>query len=799
MINPAEHFLRAPNLRAASHLVLASKETAGGKGAGLIRLPLAWYPPTMVIAPTLWTVTGQKIRVADLATVVTLVHDLGNLAAESHSGKLLLRSNAQDESIADRGTYLSVTIEPTLEGLAGGISQIWDDAGTKSNHPMGLLVQPALETLRAGHLSNEHRISRASTQWLLGTYGEAQQRWQVQQAMGATDEELLARNPTKSDYQLRAVAKRLSGQPSRMHLEWLWDGSRTWVVQADPCPPRLGPPPGEGFVNVLGSKVSATALKEWEHLSDNPDDGLLKWPKILAIAEFREADLGGSEFWILNGSKVTTSNGAGLLGDLELLCSGHILIRTDVRGEKLQPNLKRSDVLIDAAAALTHLYEVTSNYVAEGGHPADLCFIAHRFTRARASAWAAAWPNRADVRIDSLWGLADGLQYLPHDTAWVNADNGDIQQRNINGKTDFLETSDGDDWDYQPTPTEWIWKGSVTQDQLVTIATSTQRVANLRGKPVVVLWFVGVLGGYDADCLAWVTSEGPKDIPVDLRNHARYPRCTVTSVEELEAFAPTEPNTVLRLEPEKDLIRENSFLQLVAAKAKEFDVTVEMDGSPLAHAYYQLSKAGITVVCLDSPEQPTREFNKLVRDNIVSRVQEQGERVVSYQASPQEQRVLLKRKLVEEAIEVLDAEGEGALLEELADVEEVLTALREALGIDRGEVVEVQERKRSSRGGFSTNSVLIKTGGSETDVYPELFSTTDMRRMLDHRQVDATDNQVTFSLVPPSADRRLPFLIRIGNVILRARYDNSELVVNVSTVRIARNDEGALEGLFPAD
>jgi hypothetical protein len=191
MNNISEHFLRAPNMR-APHLTLATKDTAGGKGAGLLRLPLPWYPTTIVISPGLWTATGQRMRVQILETVPSLATDLANLAAETPTGELFLRSSAQNESIADRGTYLSVPIEPTLDGLAAGITQIWNDAAKKGNtHPIGLLIQPALKKVRSGHLSNEHRVSRASTQWLLEPDGEPSQRRQVQQTDAALDGKLL--------------------------------------------------------------------------------------------------------------------------------------------------------------------------------------------------------------------------------------------------------------------------------------------------------------------------------------------------------------------------------------------------------------------------------------------------------------------------------------------------------------------------------------------------------------------------------------------------------------------------------
>lgn len=772
------YFYRAPNARGSS-FPIATREHVGGKGLGLLRLPLRWYPVTLVISPELWT-TNRSITIADLEMVPALEEELAQVAEESPTRALLLRSNAQGESIADRGSYLSIPIEPTIAGLAAGIQEVWEHARANvDSQPIGLLIQPLLRTVRQGHLSNEHRVSRESTRWLLEVDGR-DISWQVQKAEPADDGELTAADPSNLDYRLRTVARRQSDNLSRMHLEWVWDGNRAWIVQADHVRPIVGPAPGDRFADVIGGdKVPSNELRIWKPLAEEPNHIDLTWPKIRSIEEFRDADLNGPEFWILNGREITSENQDDLIHDFELLCTGHLLIRADIKGSELTPYRKRSDALIDPAVALAYLNLVADTHVADGGDPDDLCFIAHRFTRARAAAWAAAWPNRADVRIDSLWGLADGLGYLPHDTAWVNTDTGDIQ-RSINGKTKYLDTNNsGTDWHYETTPTEWIWKASVTNDQLRTIATATLRVAALRNEPVVVLWFVGMLDGYDSECLAWVTTKGPDHVPADLANYARQQRYIVETLDDLHAFTPTERPTVLHLQPGEALLRSTDFLDLVIATARENDLTVELAGSPLAHAYYQLSKAGITVLCIDSPEAPTREFNKLVRDGIVPRVESQGEYVVSYQATETEHRQLLKRKLVEEAIEVLEAEGEGAIIEELADVEEVLLALRTALEIDQDAITRIQDAKRGKRGGFGDRSVLIQTGGQQEQSEDELFEAKDLRRSRGARLVEVNDVSLTISLIPPPLDRRAPFTVTVGQYEVRGRYGSHQLTLEI--------------------
>jgi predicted house-cleaning noncanonical NTP pyrophosphatase (MazG superfamily) len=71
-------------------------------------------------------------------------------------------------------------------------------------------------------------------------------------------------------------------------------------------------------------------------------------------------------------------------------------------------------------------------------------------------------------------------------------------------------------------------------------------------------------------------------------------------------------------------------------------------------------------------------------------------------ASKSELDVLLRKKVVEEANELLQS-GET---EEIIDILEVVDALVVLRGIDRVELEHRQEQKRTQRGGFSKGYVL---------------------------------------------------------------------------------------------
>jgi predicted house-cleaning noncanonical NTP pyrophosphatase (MazG superfamily) len=74
----------------------------------------------------------------------------------------------------------------------------------------------------------------------------------------------------------------------------------------------------------------------------------------------------------------------------------------------------------------------------------------------------------------------------------------------------------------------------------------------------------------------------------------------------------------------------------------------------------------------------------------------------------------LKQKIVEEAYEAFDARSGDELLGELADVQEVVRALCDALGIPVSQVDEERENKRIKRGGFKRGLMLKKTSTPHT-------------------------------------------------------------------------------------
>ena len=91
---------------------------------------------------------------------------------------------------------------------------------------------------------------------------------------------------------------------------------------------------------------------------------------------------------------------------------------------------------------------------------------------------------------------------------------------------------------------------------------------------------------------------------------------------------------------------------------------------------------------------------KLIRDRLPAIMRAQGLQVFDRRLNAAEFIAALKDKLVEEAQEVGAATGRADLIDELADVMEVIAALAEASGVTPGEIEARRRAKRAERGGF---------------------------------------------------------------------------------------------------
>lgn len=102
-------------------------------------------------------------------------------------------------------------------------------------------------------------------------------------------------------------------------------------------------------------------------------------------------------------------------------------------------------------------------------------------------------------------------------------------------------------------------------------------------------------------------------------------------------------------------------------------------------------------------------FNKLVRDNIPDKIKNNGEEAVIRVLTLDEYKIELYKKLEEEKNEVINSKSKDELIEELADLYEVLNSIMQINDINFNDVENIRRQKFIKRGGFEKRIYLEKT------------------------------------------------------------------------------------------
>lgn len=137
---------------------------------------------------------------------------------------------------------------------------------------------------------------------------------------------------------------------------------------------------------------------------------------------------------------------------------------------------------------------------------------------------------------------------------------------------------------------------------------------------------------------------------------------TLKDLDELERLkeAPSSNIRNIQIQPtDATFLRDRRIIDRIGIVAKELGATILLEGGTLSHAYYQLTRTGAKVeVRYYFEKRQAVEFNKLVRDKIPEKIEKNGEEAIMAELDKKLFSSLLKRKLVEEALEVLDSEND---------------------------------------------------------------------------------------------------------------------------------------------
>lgn len=103
-------------------------------------------------------------------------------------------------------------------------------------------------------------------------------------------------------------------------------------------------------------------------------------------------------------------------------------------------------------------------------------------------------------------------------------------------------------------------------------------------------------------------------------------------------------------------------------------------------------------------------YNKLVRDKIPEIIKKNGDSCVTKKLNQKEFRVEALKKVVEEANELLGAkDSKIEMIEELADLQEIISTVMDAYKISSKEVSKEKASRKKQRGGFAKKIFLIET------------------------------------------------------------------------------------------
>jgi len=116
--------------------------------------------------------------------------------------------------------------------------------------------------------------------------------------------------------------------------------------------------------------------------------------------------------------------------------------------------------------------------------------------------------------------------------------------------------------------------------------------------------------------------------------------------------------------------------------------------------------------------------DKLWRDNAVDMLEKQGSKIHWTKLTDSEFSTQLKTKFMEEALEVCNANTEKQLLEEFADILEVISSMCEVHKFTFQDILDVQEKKHHERGGFNGRK-FVKFAEHPKDSFGEKYCLAD--------------------------------------------------------------------------
>jgi len=104
-----------------------------------------------------------------------------------------------------------------------------------------------------------------------------------------------------------------------------------------------------------------------------------------------------------------------------------------------------------------------------------------------------------------------------------------------------------------------------------------------------------------------------------------------------------------------------------------------------------------------------KKYNKLIRDRILEIIRGAGEIPYWRVLNKKEYLKEIKKKIFEEAKELIKAKDKKEITNEIVDIQELIDVLVSELVLTKSEIQKQQKIKNKKRGGFKKKLFLIKT------------------------------------------------------------------------------------------
>lgn len=778
-------------------------ELVGEKAFGLSCLPKLWTLPFVVVSDELLSLyknctsekSNQLIKHWN-EQIIKAVQSVGI----TNQDNIIVRSSGCSEGLKERGKFYSS--EGTLENLIKPLTDCLERLACDTNlntQRIPLVIQKLIIPISSkGHLSNERRCYEEKRDWLC-EFEELKtdrskifpiniRNWRKKILVDEfTDKVLMCNLSARVSEVLKIAASWAYEKKLRLHFEWVWDGNAIYLVQVDQEHEVDGVDP----TKIYQSKSTKQRVFIPKCLKQINEQHAKRYNKIRNVFTYIKLGLPSTKLYALDDQSVINDLAlgkvaSGLESDLKELVKGSLVIRIDIATEDLNRRqlLPRTQEVRDLGSALKWLKEESAN-IQNIKMQDDLVFIFHNFVQANSSAFAYAAPGERKVQIEALWGLPEGLYYNAHDKYVVDTQTPRVDELDYdhinrfkiwekrNFKRYFVTPNENGQWTSKILMPPYDWQGTIKNEKWIReIALESRRIAEEEGKALSIMWFIDVSNECcPGKVLPWYHEHyDPRRTSRSLTHRTKTPFDeslvirTNDDIEVLRQEATIKPSSVrrIRIQPQDEkLLRNKNTLREIGELSKKIDAVVLLEGGVLSHAYYQLMETNAIVEVLHPFEniEGKREFNKLVRDKVVLNIKHRGEVVDSTQLSGEHLLRALREKLIEESFEVLDAIDQDSIVDELADVSEVIDGILSNLGVSRDKLQQKQKQKRDKAGGFKDGTVLLETQNplptkKEVQIEEPLFDGSDNLGIRAHSFIDGRKVIELGHKIDKSSDRR---------------------------------------------